>query len=228
MGKRVAVLLAGCGAYDGSEIHEASAALVHLSRAGAEVTVFAPDVSQQHVVDHASGKEQSGETERNVLRESSRIARGAARDLAQLRVADFDALLVPGGFGVAKNLSSWASEGARCSLLPGVEAALRAFREADKPVALCCIAPVLAARLFPGCELTVGGDSEQGGRFPYAGTAAAIRELGCTHVCTDVGEAHVDTKLKIVTTSAFMCATAPIHHVYDGVGVMVQEMLKLA
>lgn len=37
MGKRVALVLAGCGVFDGSEIHEASAALVHLSRGGAEV-----------------------------------------------------------------------------------------------------------------------------------------------------------------------------------------------
>ncbi|CAM9602565.1 unnamed protein product [Lampetra planeri] len=138
---------------------------------------------------------------------------------AELRAvqAGYDACVAEiGGFGVAKNLSSWASEGRE--LLRCCRAWRRRCAPSGRrtnPWRCAASPPVLAARLFPGCELTVGGDSEQGGRFPYAGTAAAIRELGCTHVCTDVGEAHVDAKLKIVTTSAFMCATAPIHHVHD-------------
>ncbi|NXK85669.1 GAL3A protein, partial [Formicarius rufipectus] len=224
MGKRVAVVLAGCGVYDGSEIHESSAVLVHLSREGAQAEVFAPNISQMHVVDHMKG--QPTAEQRNVLVESARIARGNIRDLAQLDVQGLDALIIPGGFGVAKNLSTWATQGKNCSVCREVEEVLRAFHAAQKPIGLCCISPVLAAKVFPGCEVTVGHDTE-GEEWPYAQTAEALRELGCRHVNRPVTEIHVDPRHRLVTTSAFMC-NAPIHHIYDGVGKMVREVLRLA
>ncbi|KAI5182224.1 Glutamine Amidotransferase-Like Class 1 Domain-Containing Protein 3B [Manis pentadactyla] len=107
-GARVALVLSGCGVYDGTELHEASAVLVHLSRGGAEVQIFAPDIPQMHVVDHAKGQPSETET-RNVLTESARIARGKITDLAKLRTADHDAAIFPGGFGAAKNLKNRAS-----------------------------------------------------------------------------------------------------------------------
>ncbi|NXV89095.1 GAL3A protein, partial [Calonectris borealis] len=158
MGKRVAVVLAGCGVYDGSEIHESSAVLVHLSREGAQAEVYAPDVDQMHVVDHVKG--QPTQEKRNVLVESARIARGNIKDLAKLDVKGLDALIIPGGFGVAKNLSTWATQGKNCIVSKEVEDVLRAFHAAKKPIGLCCISPVLAAKIFPGCELTVGHDTE--------------------------------------------------------------------
>uniref|UniRef100_A0A8C3ISK5 Uncharacterized protein n=1 Tax=Chrysemys picta bellii TaxID=8478 RepID=A0A8C3ISK5_CHRPI len=171
MGKRVALVLAGCGVFDGSEVHEASAALVHLSRGGAQVRIFAPNIEQMHVVDHFRGS--PTEEKRNVLVESARLARGNIEDLAELKVGEFDAVIFPGGFGVAKNLCSW-------------------------PIGL----------------------------FPDAETASAIVELGCKHICKDVTESHVDATNKIVTTCAFMCK-APLHEIFDGVGTMVAEVLKL-
>ncbi|XP_074787141.1 glutamine amidotransferase-like class 1 domain-containing protein 3, mitochondrial isoform X2 [Athene noctua] len=200
MGKRVALVLAGCGVFDGSEIHEASAALVHLSRGGAEVKIFAPNIEQRDVVDHLKGS--PTEEKRNVLVESARLARGNIQDLAELKASEFDAVIFPGGFGVAKNL-------------------------AKKPIGLCCISPVLAAKVFPGCEVTVGQDKNIDGRFPDAETASAIAELGCKHICKNVNESHVDKANKIVTTCAFMCK-APLHEIFDGIGTMVQEVLKLA
>ncbi|KFU94035.1 hypothetical protein M959_15030 [Chaetura pelagica] len=224
MGKRVAVVLAGCGVFDGSEIHEASAVLVQLSRDGAEAELYAPDVDQMHVVDHMKG--QPTKEKRNVLVESARIARGNIKDLAKLDVKGLDALIIPGGFGVAKNLSTWATQGKSCIVCKEVEDVLKAFHAAKKPIGLCCISPVLAAKIFPGCELTVGHDTECE-QWPYASTAEALRELGCKHINKQVSEIHVDVQNRLVTTSAFMC-NAPIHQVHDGIGKMVQEVLRLA
>ncbi|XP_035266539.1 glutamine amidotransferase-like class 1 domain-containing protein 3, mitochondrial [Anguilla rostrata] len=222
--KSVAVVLAGCGVYDGTEVHEASAVLVHLSRAGAKVQMFAPNVDQMHVVNHIVGK--PTEEKRNVLQESARIARGDIMDLSKLDVSAYDALIIPGGFGVAKNLSTWATQGKDCSVQPEVEKAIKSFHKAGKPIGLCCIAPVLAAKTLPGCEITVGHDCKCE-KWPYAQTACTMKEMGCKHVNKNVGESHVDVKNKLVTTSAFMC-NAPIHEVFDGVGVMVTGVLKLA
>ncbi|XP_074015300.1 glutamine amidotransferase-like class 1 domain-containing protein 3, mitochondrial isoform X2 [Numenius arquata] len=191
---RVAVVLSGCGVYDGTEIHEASAILVHLSRGGAEVQMYAPDVPQMHVIDHSKGQPAEAES-RNVLVESARIARGKIASLAKLTTADHDAVIFPGGFGAAKNF-------------------------------LCCISPVLAAKVLSGAEVTVGHEEEEGGKWPYAGTAGAIKELGGKHCVKEVTEAHVDTKNKVVTTPAFMCETQ-LHHIFDGIGAMVKNVLKL-
>ncbi|XP_069752121.1 glutamine amidotransferase-like class 1 domain-containing protein 3, mitochondrial [Narcine bancroftii] len=222
--KRVAVILSGCGVFDGSEVHESSAVMVHLSRAGAEVQLYAPNVKQMHVVNHMTG--QPTEEERSVLVESSRIARGNIRTLAELKINDVDALIIPGGFGVAKNLSSWAVKGKDCSVEGSVESAIKKFHATKKPIGLCCISPVLAAKLIPGCELTVGFDIECE-KWPFAKTAQTLKDLGCKHVNKHVTETHIDKDNKLVTTSAFMC-NAPIHEIYDGIGEMVKEVLKLA
>lgn len=225
-GARVALVLSGCGVYDGTELHEASAVLVHLSRSGAEVQIFAPDVPQMHVIDHTKGQPSENET-RNVLTESARIARGKITDLAQLRAANHDAAIFPGGFGAAKNLSTFAVDGKDCKVNRDVERVLKDFHKAGKPIGLCCIAPVLAAKVLPGVEVTVGHEQEEGGKWPYAGTAEAIKALGAKHCVKGVTEAHVDQKNKVVTTPAFMCETA-LHHIHDGIGAMVTKVLELA
>lgn len=223
MALRVAVLLAGCGVYDGSEVHESSAVLVHVSRLGAQAAIFAPNIDQMHVVDHIKGE--PTKEKRNVLTESARIARGNISDLKDLKVEEYDVLIIPGGFGVAKNLSTWAVQGKDCSVLRVVEETIKAFHAQKKPIGLCCISPVLAAKLIPGCEVTVGCDTECE-KWPYAGTAGAISQLGCTHVNTQVNEVHVDTKNKLVTTCAFM-SNSPLHEIFDGIGEMVTAVLRL-
>jgi len=227
---KVALVLSGCGVYDGSEVHEASACLVHLSRASASVSMFAPDAVQMHVIDHTKGEPMS--EERNVLVESARIARGKVAPLADLRAADFDAVVFPGGFGAAKNLSDFAVKGPELTLIPDVNRVLAEFRGAQKPIGLCCIAPVLAAKAFGGgdggVELTMGGEAEEGGKWPYAGATGAAKALGATHVPKDSADAaHVDAKNKVVTAPAYMCETA-VHEIFDGIGKMVAEVLKLA
>ncbi|GAB5576214.1 glutamine amidotransferase-like class 1 domain-containing protein 3A [Prionailurus iriomotensis] len=171
--------------------------LVHLSRGGAEVQIFAPDVPQMHVIDHTKGQPSESET-RNVLTESARIARGKITDLARLSAADHDAAIFPGGFGAAKNLSRWvddpaltdtvstfAVDGKDCRVHRDVERVLKEFHGAGKPIGsyagLCCIAPVLAAKVLRGVEVTVGHEQEEGGKWPYAGTAEAIKALGAKH-----------------------------------------------
>ncbi|KAK7465965.1 hypothetical protein BaRGS_00037503 [Batillaria attramentaria] len=221
---KVAVVLSGCGVYDGSEVHEASAILVHLSRNGAEVGMFAPDISQMHVVNHTKGEPM--EPNRNVLVESARIARGEIAALSELKASNFDAVIFPGGFGAAKNLSTFAVDGTAMKVNPDVERVLKDFHGAKKPIGLCCIAPVLAAKVLPGCEVTVGSDEEEWGKWPHAETAGAISAMDSTHVKKDVTECHTDSKNKIVTTPAFMCNTA-VHRVFDGIGHMVKGVLSL-
>ncbi|KAM8977783.1 glutamine amidotransferase-like class 1 domain-containing protein 3, mitochondrial [Pelodytes ibericus] len=221
---RVAVVLSGCGVYDGTEIHEASAILVHLSRAGADVKMFAPDISQIHVIDHSKG--QPTMESRNVLVESARIARGDITALSDLNVQDHDAVIFPGGFGAAKNLSSFALDGESCRVHQEVERVLKDFNKAKKPIGLCCIAPVLAAKVIPGVEVTVGQEEELGGKWPYAGTAKSINVLGGKHCAKEVDEIHVDVRNHVVTTPAFMCH-APLHRIFDGIGAMVSRVLKL-
>jgi len=220
----VAVVLSGSGVYDGAEIHEASAAMVSLSREKTSYQVYAPDIPQMHVINHTSGEEMA-ET-RNVLVESARIARGKIEPLDKLNVQDYDAVIFPGGFGAAKNLSNFAVKQADMTVNESVSKVITDFHTAGKPIGLCCIAPVLAAKCVSGCQVTVGMDTEQDGRFPYAGVSGAVTAMGGKHVCKEVNEVCVDEDNKIVTTPAYMCETE-VHEIHDGVASMVGAVLKL-
>lgn len=220
----VAVVLSGCGVFDGSEVQEAVGVLFHLSRLGARAECFAPDRDQAEVVNHAQGKPQTGE-HRNALVEAARIARGRVRPLSRLKAADFDAVFFPGGFGAAKNLCNFASAGASCGVDPEVARVVREFNAAGKPIGMCCIAPVIAARVLgtaaggPGVGVTIGNDPE---------TAAAVRAMGATHVDKPVTEAYVDERRRVVTAPAYMYGDAAVHEVIEGIGEMVEQTLALA
>lgn len=217
---RVAVVLSGCGVYDGSEIHEAVSVLRHISASGADYVCFAPDIEAESV-NHATGKH--GE-QRRVLAEAARIARGKIQSLAQLHAKDFDAVFFPGGFGAAKNLSNFATEGADCRVEPQVERTIREFNQAGKPIGACCIAPVLLAKVLgkasggPGCTLTIGNDPN---------TAGAIKTMGAMHVEAPVTQAFVDEGARVVTAPAYMYGDAKIHEVDRGIGEMVKQTLEL-
>jgi len=176
---------------------------------------------QMHAIDHTKGAEH--EHSRNVREESARIARGNCKELGELNVSDFDALIFPGGFGAAKNLSNWAIEGESCTVDPQVESAIESFHSAGKPIGACCIAPVLLAKCIPGSTLTVGS-SEPSPQWPYSGTAGQIQGLGCTHVDTAVDGVVVDKKNNLITSAAYMYEGAP-HEIFDSVGNMVREVL---
>src|SRR5512137_26815 len=152
--KRVGVVLAGCGYLDGAEIQEAVCTLLALDRRKAKLVAMAPDVEQLHVVDHVRSAPVDG-ARRNVLAESARIVRGKIVDLAKVKAADLDALVFPGGFGAAKNLCSFATEGAKMKVNHQVERLVREMRAAAKPMGFVCIAPVIAAKVLGGDGVTV-------------------------------------------------------------------------
>ena len=160
MSKKVAVILSGSGVYDGAEIQESVITLLRLDQRGAQVQCFAPNIAQLHVINHLTGEEMP--ESRNVLVESARIARGNVKDLRDADVEDFDALIVPGGFGAAKNLSNFAIEGAGCTVQPEVLALAEAFAEAGKPVGLICISPALAAKIYGAAPARAGSAGRAG------------------------------------------------------------------
>jgi len=220
MAKNVGVILSGCGVYDGSEIHEAVITLLALDRNGATAVCMAPDIPQLHVVNHLTGEVAAGET-RNVLVEAARIARGKIRDLATVKAADLDALILPGGFGAAKNLCDFAVKGAECSVNPEVARLLRDMLAARKPVAAVCIAPVILSKVLGSDklphQLTIGTD---------AGTAAALTGMGSQHVSCPAREFVVDRANKIVSTPAYMLAGG-IAEAAEGIEKCVKALLDL-
>ena len=212
--KRFAIILAGCGSKDGSEIHEATLTMLAIQKNGAMYEIFAPDIPQHHVVNHITNQEMR-ET-RNMLVESARIARGNIKALSQLRVDDFDALIIPGGYGVAKNLCNYAFKGENCTVNPEVEKVMKAMAEKGKPIGALCIAPVLLAKVFGDIEITIGQDR---------GTAIAVEKMGARHVNTHHGEVVIDQKRKLFTTPCYML-DANIVQIWEGADAIVKAMLK--
>lgn len=215
--KKIGVVLSGCGVRDGSEIHEAVFTLLAIDRQGAEAVCMAPNMDFP-VTDHLSMQE-TGE-KRNALVESARIARGNIRDIKEVKAADLDAVVFPGGFGAAKNLCDFAQKGAGASVHPEVARLLKEVAAAGKPIGAICIAPVLVATVL-GKELaptlTIGTDS---------GTAAEIEKTGATHQDCQVRDFVVDKKNKIVSTPAYMLATH-ISEAYEGIDKCVKAVIEL-
>ena len=219
MGKKVAVILAGSGVNDGSEIHEAVCTMVALDRAGAEIIFAAPDKDQRDVIDHQAGAPMK--QTRNVLVESARIARGNVRNLGSLEADELDAVIIPGGFGAAKNLSSFAVEGKDCSVDPDLVRLLRNMNQAGKPIGALCIAPAIIAAVFGSDhqpEITIGSDE---------GTASALEAMGAKHVSSSVSDIVIDKQNKIVTNAGYMLATR-ISEVATGAEKVVKAVLDMA
>lgn len=215
MAKKIAVVLAGCGVYDGAEVHEAVITLLALDRAGVEVVCTAPDVPQAQVIDHRTG-EPTGET-RNVLAEAARIARGKITNIAQLAAGDVDAAIFVGGYGAAKNLSAWAFQQDAGAVQPDVARFVHGLRAAGKPIGFMCISPVIAAKLIPGVMVTIGNDAQ---------TAASIEKMGGKHQACAVGDVAVDAERKIVSTPAYMLATGPAQAA-TGIEKLCRAVLEL-
>ncbi|MBC8342624.1 MAG: isoprenoid biosynthesis glyoxalase ElbB [Bacteroidetes bacterium] len=214
--KKIAVVLSGNGVYDGSEIHEAVLSLYAIQKAGAEYSIFAPDIPQHHVVNHLTGEEMK--EKRNVLVESARIARGKISPLSKFNADDFDALLLPGGFGAAKNLSTFAFDGADCDIHEEVANSINGMIERNKPIGALCISPVILAKLVgKQIELTIGSDK---------GTAEAVTAMGASHQQTDHGEIVVDKKYKVVTTPCYML-DASIAQIGTGAENVVNKLVEL-
>ena len=212
--KKFAVVLAGCGVYDGAEIHEATLSLYAIMKHGASYKIFAPDIKQFHVINHINGEEMN-ET-RNVLIESARIARGDISPLSAFKAEDFDAILFPGGFGAAKNLSNFAFKGAEAHIHHEVKKAIRDMHLLGKPIGALCISPALVALSLDDIEMTIGSDE---------GTATALKNLGAHHKVTNHGEVIHDKKNNVFTTPCYML-DATILDIADGAENIVKAMMQ--
>jgi enhancing lycopene biosynthesis protein 2 len=213
--KKFAVILSGSGVFDGAEIHEATLTLLAIKKSGADYEIFAPDIDQYHVINHITGEVMH--EKRNVLVESARIARGKIKSLNQFKAGHFDAIILPGGFGAAKNLSNWAFEGDNCKVNPEVEKALKEMHNAKKPIGAMCIAPVILAKLFPGTNLTTGDDKASGD---------FIKKMGSGYTRTSHGEVIADKTKKLFSTPCYML-DADIVKIAEGTENLVREMLAV-
>ena len=213
---KIGIVLSGCGVNDGSEIHEAVITMLELDKAGADMLLMAPNIDQLHVINHATGEEM--DDSRNVLVESARISRGDIEDIAVVTSENVDALIFPGGFGVAKNLSDYAMAGVECSVNPDVLRLSREVHNEGKPIGAICIAPAILATILSGeTELTVGFDEQ---------TASDIDAMGAKHVLCPVDEIIVDKEKKVVSTPAYMEAKS-IKEAALGIEKLVAEILNM-
>tara|TARA_B100000953_G_scaffold2708_2_gene2376 strand:+ start:19737 stop:20399 length:663 start_codon:yes stop_codon:yes gene_type:complete len=217
--KKVGLLLSGCGVNDGAEIHESVIAMLALDRAGVEMELMAPNIDQMHVINHYTGQEM--DEYRNVLVEASRIARGNIKDMAEISGNDIDALIIPGGFGVAKNLCDYAMAGSECSINPDVYRLISELQLLNKPIGAICIAPVMMAKIFgeqgASANMTIGFDEA---------TSKDIESMGSVHVECKVSDMVVDEDNNLVSTPAYMEAQS-IKEAADGIEKLVKQVLSM-
>ncbi len=213
---RVAVVLAGCGHLDGAEIRESVCTLVALDKRGAEVQIFAPDIEQRDVVNHLTGKPMN--EKRNVLVEAARIARGKIKNLKEAKAKDFDALVMPGGYGAAKNLSDIAIKGPDGKVLEELKKLILDFAKADKPIGVICISPAVLAAALKGekqAHVTLGQSDPDG----------LIGKLGGIHQSCKTRGIVIDDTNHIVSTPAYM-SDAPLIEVAAGIDMLVETILN--
>lgn len=217
MAKKIAVVLCGSGYLDGSEVRESVGVLWSLSDLNTEVQCFAPDANQHHVMNTLKQEEATNET-RNMLVESARIARSDVKPLTELNINEFDGLAIPGGFGVAKNLCTFAFEGSGASIDESMKSLVTAFHQAKKPILAVCIAPALVGLALQGTklELTLGAAGE---------ASAELEKLGHTHCEHAAHEFHHDKANKIISTPAYMYDSASLKDIFTGIRSAAEAFL---
>lgn len=219
---KVGVVLSGCGFKDGAEIQEAVFTLYHLDNLKVKAVCMAPDINQSKVVNHITG-EDINET-RNVLVESARICRGDINNIKDINPKDLDALIFPGGFGAAMNLSDLAFKGENLQVNSEVENLIKEFYALEKPIGFICISPVIGSKVLGTLnaktkpKLTIGNDKN---------TAEIINKMNCEHIEKPVDDIVIDSHNKIVSTPAYMYETGP-SGVFDGIGKLVKEIVFMA
>lgn len=212
--KKFAIILSGCGVFDGAEVHETTLTMLSIMKRGAQYEIFAPDIDQYHVINHLNGDEMN--EKRNVLVESARIARGKIKPLTEYNEEDFDALIMPGGFGAAKNLSDFAVKGPECNVNEEVARAVKNTVAAKKPLGAICISPAIVARVLEGVELTIGQDAD---------TIKGLEAMGARHKKTTHGEVVIDEKYNVFSTPCYML-DANILQIWEGADNIVKAMLE--
>lgn len=226
--KKIGVLLHGNGVFDGSEIHESVFALLAIAEVGAEAICFAPNVNQHHVLNHITGQEMT-ET-RNVLVESARIARGNIKDIVDVNADELDGLVMPGGFGTAKNITKWAFEGPAGSILESVKTLILTLVRQGKPIAGLCMSPTTIAKALEGTEfhahLSVG-TTEEASPYDIAAISAGMESIGQVAEMASVREVAVDKDLKIITAPCYMME-ASIVEVRENIKLAIEKLISLA
>ncbi|MBN8827954.1 MAG: isoprenoid biosynthesis glyoxalase ElbB [Sphingobacteriia bacterium] len=218
MNKKFAVLLSGCGHLDGAEIREAVLSLLAIESQGHSYNIYAPDYNQQHVINHITGEELT-ET-RNILVESARIARGNIQNVNKLVISKYDGLVMPGGFGAAKNYCSIASNGPNASITPKIKEIVLGFNSQKKPIGAICISPAVVALAFKGVktiEVTLGDDNDS--------NASLIKGLGSKHIHTNIGEAYYFTDEKIASCAAYM-RDSKLPEIYKEISSVIELISK--
>ncbi|WP_416414337.1 isoprenoid biosynthesis glyoxalase ElbB [Pantoea sp. App145] len=214
--KKVAVILSGCGVYDGAEINEVVLTLLALESNDIQYQCFAPDIEQYHTVDHTTGDTEA--IPRNVLKESARIVRGEILPLTDCLIEEFAAVIVPGGFGVAKSLSNFAAAESEFHVEKSTLSTLRKFADKKKPAGYMCIAPVLIPTVYgPDAKVTIGNDDS---------VIEFIRRSGGMHQLAGYDEIVFDEEKKIVTTPAFMLAKN-LREAKIGIDKLVDKVVSL-
>lgn len=223
----IGVILSGCGVYDGAEIHESVLALLAIRENHAEAVCYAPDVDQHHVVNHLNGEEMP--EKRNVLVESARIARGAIKSLAEFNHEELDALVLPGGFGAAKNLTKWAFSGPDGEINPQVKKAIAEMALHNKPICGLCMGPTVIAKALEGtnirAQLTVGS-TEEASPYDIAAISAGMEKTGAHSVLKTVNEIAVDEANKIITAPCYMME-ADILEVRNNIKKAIDKLVSL-
>jgi enhancing lycopene biosynthesis protein 2 len=189
-----------------------------LDKCGVEIELFAPDIEQYHTVDHDSGKEL--DQKRNVLVEAARIARGKIKKLKDADSSKLDGIIIPGGFGVAKNLSTFAFEGARAKVNSDFEKLVKNMFNEKKPIGAICISPAVLCLILKdkGIHVTIGNDRA---------TVEEISRLGAHHVVTSADGFYVDGDNKIVSTPAYMYEETTISKVSKGIEGCISAVVEL-
>lgn len=224
---QIGILLSGCGVYDGAEIQEAVLSMLAIQEAGHTYQCIGINANQHHVVNHLTGAEMP--ESRNMLTEAARIARGSITEIQEVKVTDFDALLIPGGFGSAKNLTSWAFDGPQGSILPSVKKLILEFHAAGLPIVALCVSPVVLAKAFEKSEtklqLTLGTDSEP---TPYDinDMNAGLVATGAEAIKKTIREIQIDSHNKIISAPCYMMET-DIASIYRNVKQTIAALQEL-
>ena len=215
---KVCVIISGAGHLDGAELRESLFTLLTLDQRNINVDVYAPDMDQYHVINHLNGEEM--DEKRNVLIEAARVTRGKVSPLNDLVADNYDAMVLPGGFGAAKNLSSFAFEGAGGSINEKILDLITKFHSTQKPICALCISPALLALALKDkkIEITVGNDED---------TIKVLEELGATHIKKSITDFHFDETNKLITSPAYMYGTGKLSNIYDGINCAISALCDL-
>lgn len=224
---KVGILLSGCGVYDGAEIQESLFSMLAIEEIGGETVAISINENQHHVVNHLTGEEMS--ESRNMLVEAARIARGNVKDIDSLSISEIDALVIPGGFGSAKNLTNWAFEGPAGTIHPSVKKLITGIVTAKKPLVALCVSPVVVAKALEGSDihstLTIGS-TEESSPYDINGFSQGLESVGATTTLKTKREINIDTQNKIITAPCYMM-DASLLEVRNNIQQAIQALKEL-